>query len=560
MDRLRSLLNHITAQLSVLSVSQRLAIGLCAALVVVSFLWLLQWSTSPLMVPMVSRELSFEDLDAAEQALRSSGVRFEVRGARLYVPPGERRNAQRIVHSAGALPEGSLFDMDAVVADSNPFQSPEARSYAQNYAKGNELAKIITTSPFVTSAAVLINPVTKRRLGGTTDVPTASVTVTLALGREMTHEVVEGFAKLVAGAVGGLKPHNVSIVDARTLRSHTLPHPEDAASFDVFNMVKRREDHYREKILGKLADIPGLQVEVAVELDTSRRVTRNTKHGAPAMKLEKTDSTDQSSSARSAEAGVQANMGQALSGGGQGGSNTSEKNITENFEPKMTQTETIEQMPFGISKVTAAVGIPRSFIVGVFRARYPDITDDPKDDDPAFVAVGAEQVGRVKTSVELIVMAKSPDDVEVDVYPDMSWTMEKGMWSRAPGGLALAQPDVTTFDTLTMVRTYGPQAGLATLAVVSLFMVMRVVRKSSEVAVRRHRSAADSLAFPEEEEVLTVGGSSVGQAEVSEGLLAGKEIDPEALRYQELGHEVTRLVAADPEGTAQLIRRWVEEG
>ncbi len=558
MDRIRQLLNHINAQLSVLTVSQRLAIGLCAALVVVSFLWLLQWSTSPQMVPVVTHDFSFDELDAAEQALRTNGVRFEVRGARLYVSPGERHNAQRLVHSAGALPEGSLFDMEAVVTDSNPFQSPEARSYAQNYAKGNELAKIIATSPFVTSAAVIINPVTKRRLGGRTDVPTASVTVTLSLGREMTHEMVEGFAKLVAGAVGGLKPHNVSIIDARTLRSHTLPHPEDAASFDVFAMVKRREEHYRKKILNKLVDIPGLQVAVAVELDTSKRVTQNIKHDTPALKLEKTDTTDQSSATQSAEPGVQANMGQALTGGGQGGSNSSEKSTTENFEPRLTQTETIEQMPFATSKVTATVGIPRSFIIGVFRALHPDVADDPKDDDPAFIAVRDAQVGRVKTSVELIVMAKDPGDVDVDIYPDMEWTAEGSVWSRAPGGAILAQQGATALDTFGAVRTYAPQAGLAVLALVSLFMVMRVVRKTSEVAIGSHRHLAESLSHPEEESVLSIGSAPVGQAEVSEGTLAGKEIDPDSLRLRELEREVSRLVASDPEGTADLIRGWVK--
>ena len=63
--------------------------------------------------------------------------------------------------------------------------------------------------------------------------PDTSVTVTLASGKEMTHEIVEGFAKLVAGGVAGLKPHQVNITDARTMRSYGLPDPDDAASFDL---------------------------------------------------------------------------------------------------------------------------------------------------------------------------------------------------------------------------------------------------------------------------------------------------------------------------------------
>ena len=115
--------------------------------------------------------------------------------------------------------------MESIVTSQNPFQAPEARDYAQNYAKGNELAKILETSPFVRQAAVIINPKTKRRLGGQSNEPTASVTVTLSRGVEMTSGMVESFAKLVAGAVAGLRPHNVYITDAHNLRSHSLVLP-----------------------------------------------------------------------------------------------------------------------------------------------------------------------------------------------------------------------------------------------------------------------------------------------------------------------------------------------
>ena len=131
MERLRRLLAHIGAQLRVLSVSQRVAVGLCAALAAVSVLWLMQWSTQPDMVPLVRHEFGFDDLDAAEAALRSNGIPFQVRGTRIYVPPVSHHNALRLLHGADALPEGSLFDMAAVVAESNPFQSPEARTYAE---------------------------------------------------------------------------------------------------------------------------------------------------------------------------------------------------------------------------------------------------------------------------------------------------------------------------------------------------------------------------------------------------------------------------------------------
>lgn len=559
MDRFQELWNNITARLGVMTLSQRLAIGLCAALIVVSLLWLMQWSTTPELSPLITQDFTFDELTAAEQALDANGIRHETRGSRIYVSQNDRHNAIRLVHAADALPEGSLFDMAAVVNDSNPFQSPQARRYAQNYAKGNELAKIIASSPAVKQCSVLINPVTKRRLGGVTDVPTASVTVTLSRGQDMTQSMVEGFAKQIAGSVAGLKPYNVYVTDSRTLRSYSLPRPGDAASFDILSMIKRREEHYRAKILDTFANIPGVRASVTVELDMSKRVTRNINHAPPQPKKETSDETDQSTASQPTEPGVQANLGQAVTASGSGGSNTSAKTTIENFEPKITKTETIEQMPFALRNVTAAVQIPRSFIAGVFKASQGDSSTDPKDSDPAFIAFRKTEVDRIRASVERIIMAKSPDDVMVDVYADMEWTADGGVWSRSPGGAVRADGASGDGGGLAMVRTYGPQLGLASLAMISLFMMMRIVKKSSELTQARMQSGAETDDDVDGDRILRVGPSAVGQAESSEATLSAQELDPAALHTQELQQEISQLVEKDPENTAELIRRWISE-
>lgn len=560
MERLRLLIANINTRLSVLNVSQRLAIGLCAALIAGSLLWLIQWSAAPERVAVLNRDFTFAELDAAEAALKSSGLDYRIHGTRVFVRAADRHNALRLIHSAGALPEGSLFDMDAVVTNQNPFQAPEARAFAQNYAKGNELAKIIATSPFVQQAAVIINPKTKRRLGGHTDVPTASVAVTLTPGREMTADMVESFAKLVSGAVGGLKPYNVYVTDARSLRSYNVPRPDEAVSFDYLRLVKQREAYLRSKILGKLADIPGVQVAVTIELDTTKRVTQTIKHDRPQPKTETTQSSETTPGSVPVEPGAQANLGQALTGAGSGASTSTEETLVENFEPKLSSTETVEQMPYATRSVTAAIGIPRSFIANVFKARFPDV-DKPKDDDPDFQIVRDEQVARVKASVERLTMARNPADVEVDVYPDLEWTAEGGVWSRGPGPAAAARTGSDGFSPFAFVQDYAGQFGLTVLALMSLMMLMRIIKKATpvptDIDARRGLEPED---LPHEEPVLTVGRHPVGQAEVSGSLLTGQEVDDETLRYQELGREVSKLVEEDPESTAQLIHRWIQEG
>lgn len=555
MERLRQLIAYINAQLGGLSASQRLAIGLCAAMIAGSLLWLMQWSTTPELVSLSTHEFSYAELDSAEDTLRANGLVFELRGTRIFVKSSDRHNALRLMHSAGALPEGSLFDMAAVVSDQNPFQAPAAREFAQRYALGNELSKIIASSPQVTSCAVVINPKTKRRLGGHSDIPTASVTLMLSRRSEMSPDTVESVARLISGAVAGLKPSNVAVIDARTLRAYSVPSEAGAVSFDYLRVLKQRETHLRDKILAKLADIPGVQVAVSVELDTSKRVTQKITHEAPQPKTEKTKISETRAATLSSEPGTVANLGQALSGGGVGQSNTKEETLVENYEPRVSQTETIEQMPFATKRVSAAIGIPRSFIAGIFRARYPD-REDVADDDTDFVTIRDEQVLRVKTSVERIVMANDPDDVQVDIYPDMDWTSEGGGWSTTPAGVVFAGGG-GEFDSIGLLTTYGPQAGLGILALASLVMMLRIA-KSAALPAKRTEATHEDLQVGDEP-LLTVGPFPVGQAEASGSLLTGQEVDGEALRFQELGDEVCSMIKDDPEGAANLIRRWVDD-
>ena len=121
MDRLRQLIAQINAQLSVLNTSQRVALGLCAALIVVSILWLLQWSTAPDMVPIVSQKMTYDQLDAAEEALDAKGATYEVRGNRIFARSVDKHDLIRVLHTGGALPEGAPFDINKMLADESPF-------------------------------------------------------------------------------------------------------------------------------------------------------------------------------------------------------------------------------------------------------------------------------------------------------------------------------------------------------------------------------------------------------------------------------------------------------
>jgi len=361
----------------------------------------------------------------------------------------------------------------------------------------------------------------------------------------------------VAGAVAGLQPHNVYVTDSRTGRSHAVPHPDDALTLDYLGVVKKREEYLRRKIMDKLAYIPGVMAQVSLDLDTSKSVKLKNTYDDPQPKVESSRTSETSAGSRASEPGVQANLGQAITAAGGGQTAASEDSEVENYEPKLRESETIEQLPFATKRVTATVSIPRSFIAGVYAAKHPDAAE-PTDADGEFIALRDDQIARVRKSVERIVLADDPDDVEVDVYPDMEWSTEGGSWSRAPGGIASAAGRADMVDTAEMLRMYGPQVGLGALALMSMFMMMRVVRKSSDVVSRRRRLAGEVHSDDEDESVLNVDGRTIGQAALSESFLTAKEVDDDTVRHHELSEEVSRMVQEDPEGAANLIRRWIE--
>ncbi|HNQ22331.1 MAG TPA: flagellar M-ring protein FliF C-terminal domain-containing protein [Phycisphaerae bacterium] len=553
MERLRQLINHIVTQLGVLSVSQRIAIALCAALVVVAVLWLMQWSAEPDMVPLVTTDFSLEQLQAAEEALKSNGAKYSVHGSRVYVRAADKDNLIRVLHQAKALPEDALYDLAAHVTDSNPFLAPEARKTQEVYALGNELGKIIATSPLIERARVVINPVTKRTLGREGNVPTASVLVTLAPGKEMSQETVEWLAKFVGGAVTGLKPYNVFISDARTGRAFSVPHPDDALGVSYLAEVKKRENHLLSKVHDALAYIPGVRATVSVELDTRKRTAEQYTYDKPQPRKEMVNETQTNAGSGASETGVQANVGTALTGNPAGQTSSTEKSETENFPGNLTKTERIEDQTLATKTVTATVSIPRSFVVNLFKLKNPDVAA-PTDEDIA--TERTDQVKQVTAVVERIVMA-SPGSVQVDVFPDMNWDGKSGPgWGDA--GATLVMGEATQGQqAVDLVRAYGPQAGLGVLALMSMFMMLRVVRRSSDM-VKKLKPLAEA-GEDDGEDMLKVGPAPVGQAIASESLLMGKEVDDETLRYQQLGEEVSKMVEDDPTGAADLIRRWVQE-
>ena len=555
MDTLKRTIDQIQRQLSQLNTSQRVAIALCAVIVGGSLLWLMEYAGQPEMVAVLAQDLSPGEIEEAIRTLRSEGIEARQSGSRVYVQPIHRSRALMVLGRNNILPEDTSVGFSELMAESDPFRPAAENAFRRRVALGNELARIISTSPEVQSARVIIQDVSKRRIGAGANIkPTASVYVTMARGAALTQPAVEALCRFVAGAVAGLSPTDVVVVDAVTMQPRRIPTAEEAASMGQLAERKRNEQHLAGKLLAALRSIPGVLVTVSVELDPSKTVTTRQTWDKPAIKSEEsTTTTTTSGGGGAAESGVNANVGVALTANQPGNSSEAEESRSEFHEPKSKELTQIEKPPFSPVRATASIGIPRSFLVGIYRARYgDDVEPSALDDEKRFVDLRSSEVNRVRSAAMKILMTEQPEDVDVEVFFDLAGDgkslreVATLAGEAAPGGLSV----------MDYVRRYGAASGLVVLALVSFMMMGRMVRKSSQITEQSNRRAAPEKSGPEE--ILRVGAGPVGQAEESDGMLVGREIDDATIRHQQLAEQIAQMVGEHPKQAAELVRHWAE--
>jgi flagellar M-ring protein FliF len=229
------------------------------------------------MATAPSMALLYSGLDPAAAgevvaALEADGIPFEVRDGSIYVDEAAR-DATRMALAGEGLPAsgGSGYELlDGLSGFSTTSQMFDAAYWR---AKEGELARTITASPNVRSARVHIaNPTPQPFLRGATG--SASVTVTMARGG-LAPGQAEAMRYLVASAVPGLAPEQVSVIDSAAgvvLASGEEPTPLDPAMDPSTRAetLKRNIEALLEARVG-----PGRAVvQVAVDADMEAQTVR----------------------------------------------------------------------------------------------------------------------------------------------------------------------------------------------------------------------------------------------------------------------------------------------
>ncbi len=541
MEFLRKLVLQTKVHLQGLTTSQKLAIGSSVVLIAVALFALMHWAAKPEMTALLDQPLGAEEMSRIQQNLDAAGVEYKMVGDVIYVPVDQQPKLLARLTQQRLLPNDISMGFAKLIGEaSNPWLTLQEQDRRWNIARCNELARVLREFNGVRDARVFVETAAKRNIGQANVQPTASVSVKLADDVVLDKELTRAIAGFVSSAVANLSIHNVTVVDATTGRSSSVPRAEDGNASGLHEARKQEEDRFANTIRDLLATIP-VSVKVYCELDAESRQETKEIYGKPALSEESTETETETRTSPSGEPGVVPNTTAGVAGAVPTDNREKSRSETK-YKSDTDKTVTLTQRPrYTIKSVAASVNVPKSYLLGVLKpAKEP--TDQELD------TMSTSLLDKIKKAVVAVMPVGSEDRVTVEWFPD-------------PGAIAMSQSGggAESQGVAGLVSNYWDKAGIGALAVLGLLMMLMMVRKVGEgpvlpgeeppVAIRRRSMPV----APVEEEI------PVSEAKESEPLLVGKEVDEETLRAQQIVSQVSEMIKGDPASSAGILQRWIEE-
>ena len=308
-----------------------------------------------------SLSLLYAGLDASTSgeivtALEGRGVAHEVRGNAIYVDSSQR-DAVRMSLASDGLPANGIAGYELLDGLSGFGTTSQMFDAAYWRAKEGELARTILASPQVRSARVHIaNPV--NRPFDRSSRPTASVIVTMGAGDLGTAQA-QAMRYLVASAVAGLSPDQVSVIDS--VKGIVLTAGEEPET-SVFEDANARAEAMRtniERLLEARVGQGKAIVQVNIDAETNSETISERvldPEGRVAISLDTEESTATSTGGAGGGVTVASNLPDGDVEGGGGGSSSADSTTRErvNYEVSEVRRERVKH-PGDIRRISVAV-------------------------------------------------------------------------------------------------------------------------------------------------------------------------------------------------------------
>ncbi|MCA9241541.1 MAG: hypothetical protein KDA37_15130 [Planctomycetales bacterium] len=549
MDFLNKYLDNLRDLFASMTPGARLTTGALLAVVVVSIGFLFKQSTSRGDAFLYGgKALSLQEVMDIQGAFAQANLSdYEVEGNMIRVPRSKQAAYLAAIADAGATPRNANSFLDEAVNNSSPFDNSFKQRHQVKAANERRLSHVISMMDWVQYASVMYDEREVRGIRHKT-LYSATVNVKPKSGELLDSKRVRNLQRTVAGNFAGMTPDQVVVnnLNGDDVFTNSEVSPEDYET-PYLREQARHEKRIQANVLTMLRHIPGVKVQVSVELDKMLSQTSSaTRSEGPSVSLSEESRTETS---RSNNTDGGARPGAVAQGPVRRGQNDVAPERKNSSETSVT-TEKINSLPLVDQVVTetsglvpkamwASIEVPMDYVIGVWRQQQ--IATDgkaPELQNPEQIKlVKDEIITKIQNTVEPLMtdLAAGKDDfsqvkvVVVDTLP-----ME-----------AVEEPSMAE-HALFFASQYGNTLAMIGLAGFSLIMLRSMVRSGSG----KDAPASASLR-------LETGAASGASDGADDGLDEQGRPKLRLKKPDTVKDDLADMVREDPDAAAAILSNWI---
>ncbi len=533
---MQSFLARTRQLLEDLSLGQQLGLGGIALGTLALLIGMAYWSNQP-DYTLLFGDLQPSDANRVVQTLREEGTPYELKnqGTSIYVPRSSVHELRLRFSSEGVIQNGQtgyeLFDQGTLG------MTDFMQKLNSKRALEGELAHTISQIGQVQSARVhLVKP---KRDPFRDQGAQASASVVLNLGGSaLSQPQVQGISELVSGAVEGLGPAQVTIVDADgTMLSDPQAGDEDiqltSTQLDMQRSVEQQLVERGQSMLQRVLGQGNAVLRVSAELDFDRTVTqRNTidPESATVISEERTRQNNQDSTEGS----------------------SSSTSTVRNYEVSRTEQRSEESVG-DVSRLTVSVMVDHK-------------KTDGDGEPPAYTPRSDEEMQKIASAVK--------NAVGFDASRGDSFTIQQTRFDGSPAPAAQGIEDPGGGPSTRLYLRYGLlllALGAAVWLVRSIAQRLLGDKAAGPAQLQDGAAGARRLDASEADGQLSDGDAAPNALDgdtdeeelvLEDDLYTSKLSDEAKARIEarsEMFEEIQEQVEDHPEQTAELIRAWLVE-
>lgn len=491
------------------------------------------------------------DADRVEAAIAQAGLNGWTRqGNRIKVPCGQMAEYLGAVADAGALPPNH----DSIIQDAldlGPFVDDKTRRERLKAAREQQLAMIIRSMDGIEDARVIFDVREARGLSRK-DKATATVSVRPEPGTPLDPKRAKLIRKAVAGAIAELTMDDVAVINLGLGNVGGDQISPEAFDSPYFQHRVAFEQQMRSKIESLLMHIPGVQVQVTAELSPAlTRTTHTLAADGEATPLRESNQVKEVDTQHMNSGGRPGLVAQGPGRGNENVPETTVKNTESDTQSEQnyfvpTKDERLTEAGLVPEHVRAAVAVPTSYLIAMYREQQLRKGEDPTQPLPADINTTLELFRKqVENDVKGVVVPLLPKELAQNNFSDVAVSFFETLTPEP-----LPTPS-TALSALGWVSRNFSTLSMAGVALVSLVM-LRSLLKGLPPAEQLTMGSAPTLAI--------AGGGTVeakGDGTEDEDSEDAQRPRLRLKKGNSLRDELTTIVKEDPDSAAAILRTWI---